>query len=108
MDRRSPQFSLFSYLEKEATEMQVKERVTYMKPSKTDIDDGLRESAVELKLEEVALPQLISFLGKIESVENVVIIKRVSIQLSKNHSDLLDVILNVTTFERRNREALPN
>lgn len=98
--KRSPQFSLFSFIENMAAVVRVKNRVTYMKPSATELDDGFKESAVEMKMEEVTLTQLVDFLSKIESLDNVVIIKRIAIQKNKRTSDLLDVVLNIITFEK--------
>ena len=98
--QRTPQFSLFSFIENMAAVVRVKNRVTYMKPSATELDDGFTESAVEMKIEEVTLAQLVDFLSKIESLENVVIIKRIAIQKNKKTSDLLDVVLNIITFEK--------
>ncbi|MBE0584908.1 MAG: type 4a pilus biogenesis protein PilO [Desulfofustis sp.] len=98
---RSPQFSLFSYLEKQASEVKVKDRVTYMKPSSSDLDDGYMESAVEMKMEEVTLGQLVDFLTQVESVENVVVIKRIAIQKNKRTEDLLDAVISIFTIEKK-------
>ena len=98
---RSPQFSLFSYLEKQASEVKVKDRVTYMKPSSSELDEGYLESVVEMKMEEVTLGQLVDFLTQVESVENVVVIKRISIQKNNRTEDLLDVVISIFTIEKK-------
>ena len=67
IDQRQPGFSLFTFLEQQANAVRVKDRVTYMKPSSTELDDGFQESAVEMKMEQITLKQLVDFLSKIES-----------------------------------------
>ncbi len=98
---RNPQFSLFSYLEKQASAVKVKDRVTYMKPSNTELDDGYLESVVEMKMEEVTLTQLVDFLVQVESEEDVVVIKRIAIQKNKRTDDLLDVVISIFTIEKK-------
>lgn len=98
---RKPEFSLFSYLEKQASAVKVKDRVTYMKPSNTELDDGYLESVVEMKMEEVTLAQLVDFLLQVESQENVVVIKRIAIQTNKRTKDLLDVVISIFTIEKK-------
>lgn len=101
LQTRSPDFSLFSFLEKQASETQVKNRVTYMKPSSTELDDGFLESVVEMKMEELTLQQLVDFLTKVESTRDVVVIKRIAIQRNKRTQDLLDVVLSIFTIEKK-------
>ncbi len=98
---RNPQFSLFSYLEKQSTAVKVKDRVTYMKPSNTELDDGYLESVVEMKMEEVTLTQLVDFLTQVESAQDVVLIKRLAIQKNKRAGDLLDVVISIFTIEKK-------
>lgn len=100
VEQRDPTFSLFSFLEQQADAVMVKSRVTYMKPSTSDLEDGFKESAVEMKIEEITLGQLVNFLMKIESVDNVVVVKRLAIQNNKEEQDLLDVVVNIVTFEK--------
>ncbi|MBE0583870.1 MAG: type II secretion system protein M [Desulfofustis sp.] len=97
--QRSTGFSLFSYLETKATEAGIKERVASMKPSTKEFDDGFRESAVEMKIEQVTLERLVDFMTRTESVENVVVTKRIAIQQNSQQADLLDVIVTIATFE---------
>ena len=101
IEQRNPQFSLFGFLEQQSDAARVKNRVAYMKPSTAELDDGFRESTVEMKLEEVTLAQLVNFLVKVESVDNVVVVKRIAIQKNKKEEDLLDVVFNIVTFEKQ-------
>ena len=96
---RAPGFSLFSFLEEQAAATKVKDRVTYMKPTANEIDEGFNESIVEMKMERVTLDQLVSFLAKIESEEKIVSVQRISIQENGQEEGLLDTVLSIKTFE---------
>jgi len=96
---RSSGFTLFTFLDKQATKAQVKKQIKYMKPSTEEGDGNLQESMVEMKLQKIALKSLVSYLKLVESEENVVSIRRISIQQSGNEQGYLDVILQITTFE---------
>ncbi len=97
---RAPGFSLFSFLEKMATEVQIKDRIAYMKPSEQTDKGEYRESLVEMKLQAVSLQQLVDFLEKIESPENVVTLRRLSIQENKKEEASLDAIMQVFTIKQ--------
>jgi len=101
IDQRRTGFSLFSFLEQQANAVRVKDRVTYMKPSTSELDDGYQEAAVEMKLEQITLKQLVDFLTRVESLEQVVLVKRLAVQKNKKENDLLDVVANIITFEKR-------
>lgn len=98
IEKRSPQFSLFSFLEQQTNVVQMKNRVTSMKPLTTELEDGFEESAVEMKIEAVTLKQLVDFMVKVESVDKVILIKRLALQKNKKENDLLDAVMNVVTF----------
>ena len=96
---RSSGFSLFSFIEEQAAVTQIKDRVTYMKPSANEIEEGFNESIVEMKMERVTLEQLVSFLTRVESEEMIVSIQRISIQENSQEEGLLDTVISVKTFE---------
>ena len=97
---RSRDFSLFSFLEKMAALTGVKKRIAYMKPSETADEGPLKEQLVEMKLQAVGLQELVSFLRRIESPENVVALKRISIQKNKKEKGALDVIMQVISLKQ--------
>jgi hypothetical protein len=98
LTKRAPDFSLFSFLDKQAAAAGVKEFIGYMKPSTSEGDGDLLESLVEMKLQQITLEKLVGFLQLIESPENVVSIKRISIQESGKEKGLLEVIIQIVTF----------
>jgi len=99
LSQRSPDFTLFTFLDKQATASKVKNRIKYMKPSTSEGNDNLNQSVVEMKLQKVTLKSLVLFIRLVESVDNVVSIRRISIQQSGREQGYLDVILQIMTFE---------
>lgn len=97
--KRSPGFTLFAFLDQQAEKADVKSQIKYMKPSVIAGDSGaLNQSVVEVKMEGVTLERLVDFLHLTESDENVVSIKRLSIQTSSKDEGYLDVILQIVTL----------
>ena len=103
--QRSQAFSLFSFLEKMATESKIKDHIIYMKPSTVTGEGELRQVMVEMKLQVIGLKQLVTFLQRMESPENVVAVKRISIQESKKTKGTLDVIMQVISIDQHGRNA---
>jgi len=103
LGKRAPNFSLFTFLDSQAATAEIKEFISYMKPSTSGAEgDDLQESLVEMKLQKVSLEQLVKYLQLIESPENVVSIKRISVQESGNDKGLLEVIMQIVTFVDNN------
>lgn len=98
LQQRAAGFTLFTFLDRQATSAGVKETIKYMKPSVIEGDSGLDESVVEMRLEGVTLDKLTEFLHLTESQENVVSVRRLSIQASAREEGVLDVILQIVTF----------
>lgn len=100
---RDKGFTLFSFLEKEAGKAGIKDHIKYMKPSaaveRVSGSGYYNESGVEMKLTCVSLDELVTYLFKIESPKELVKVKRVSINKSKEEMGFLDAILQVVTFE---------
>jgi general secretion pathway protein M len=100
INQRGPGFTLFTFLDQQANEAKVKKQIKYMKPSTVDGDE-LNEAMVEMKLQQITLSDLVGFIRLIESEENVVFIKRFSIQESGDVQGFFDAILQVVTFEKK-------
>ncbi len=95
---RQKNFTLFSYLEKAAGEAAVKKHIKYMKPSASSARGPFKESLVEMKLEKVTLQQLTGYLQKVESPQDIVSIRRISVQSGKGEDGYLDAVLQVLTL----------
>ncbi|MBU1903886.1 MAG: type II secretion system protein M [Proteobacteria bacterium] len=97
--RREKSFTLFSFLEQAAGQAKVKDHIKHMKPSASRVSGRFKESTIEMKLDEINVKQLVDYLYLIESPENVVSIKRISIKDSKGAAGYLDAVMQVLTFE---------
>jgi general secretion pathway protein M len=102
---RLPTFSLFSFLEQMAGISKIKEHISYMKPSMVTGEGELRQVMVEMKLQTIGLQQLVTFLKGIESPEQVVTLKRISIQENKKIKGTLDVIMQVISIDQHGQDA---
>ncbi len=102
---RPKNFTLFSFLERLAGETRIKNNIAHMKPStKSDQNESrYRISQVELKLENVTLPQLTSYLYKIETSDNMVSINKMSISKKRPGALYINVLLQVVTWELNTR-----
>lgn len=99
LQSRSPEFSLFTFVEQQIDTVRMKERVTSIKPGVSDYQEGVRQALIDLKIEGIVLAQLVDFLASIESFDKVVFVERIVVQNNSREDGLLDVILSVLTFE---------
>jgi len=98
--QRDKGFTLFSFLDQLAGQAQIKERVSYMRPSKIDQkNSAYKLSRVEMKLEAVTLEQLTQFLYGVETSRNMAAVSKLSITRRDQKEGLLDAILQVDTLE---------
>lgn len=98
LQNRSPNFSLFTFLDKQSAAARIKEHILYMKPSKVENEDHFDESIVEVKLQKVPLNKLVHYLNIVEKAENGVVVSRVSIQSNRTATGFLDAVLQIVTF----------
>jgi general secretion pathway protein M len=100
ISQRDKQFTLFSFLDDLAGQTGLKDHIVYMKPS-TSVrkNSPLQLSSVEMKLREVSLEQLTSFLYRVEMSKNMVTVKRLSISKEEKQEGVVDSILQVETFQ---------
>jgi general secretion pathway protein M len=105
MENRPPDFSLFSFIEQAAGRTKVKDNIAYMKPSSIVEEGAAPQDLVEMKLKTVGLQQLVDFLQEVESPENVVALRRISIQKNKDEEAALDVIMQVVSISQQQEEG---
>lgn len=98
--KREKGFTLFSFLDQLAGQTGIKDRISYMKPSKAiEKNSPYAISRVEMKLENISLQQLTAYLHGVETSKNIVLVKKLSISKKEKEQGLLDVILQVETVE---------
>ncbi|ETR73728.1 MAG: general secretion pathway protein M [Candidatus Magnetoglobus multicellularis str. Araruama] len=101
MARRKKNFSLYSFLEKVASEAGLKSHVEKMQDnsSKNDKDSPYKVASVEMKLKDITLEQLSPFLYKIEKSRNNLTIGKIVIKEHKKNEGYINVSLQVMTIE---------
>ena len=98
--KREKGFTLFSFLDQLAGQAGIKDRINYMKPSKAvQKNSNYVISRVEMKLDDITLQQLTTYLYGVETSKNMVLVKKLSISKTEKKQGLIDVILQVETVE---------
>ena len=102
MAGRSSGFTLFSFLDTLAGQVGLKDRIAYMKPSKTTLENTpYTLSVVETKLQNITMKQLTSYLYRIETSNNLVRVKGLSISKTGKQAGTVDAVLMAETFDTR-------
>lgn len=99
LSERPQGFTLFSFLERAATDSAVKDNIKYMKPSTAQTTGPYKEVMVEMKLEKITLSQLVNYLYTIESPDGLIGIKRLSINEYRQEAGFMDAVIQVITYE---------
>ncbi len=95
---RKSGFTLFSFLDSLAGDAEIKEHITYMKPSTSSPKGSpYRISQVEMKLQNITMAQLTTYLHKVETSKNMVSVKRLSVSRDKKQEGFIDAVLQVET-----------
>ncbi len=98
--KRQKGFTLFSFMDQLAGEAGIKDRISYMKPSKkVQKNSPYKISRVEMKLEAVTLEQLTTYLYGVETSPNMVEIKKISISKQDKKQGLISAVLQAETVE---------
>lgn len=98
--KRSPGFTLFSFLDGLAGESGIKGHIAYMKPSSVvQKDASYKISRVEVKLQAVTMAKLSKYLHQVETSANMVTVRRASIVRTGKEKGLIDAVLQVETIE---------
>ena len=99
---RSSGFTLFSFLDTLAGQVGLKDRIAYMKPSNTTLENSpYALSVVETKLQNITMKQLTSYLYRIETSDNLVRVRGLSISKTGKQAGTIDAVLMAETFDTR-------
>jgi general secretion pathway protein M len=78
----------------------IKDKITYMKPSSSVLKNSpYKTSIVEMKLQSVTLAELADYLYRVETSENFVSVKRISISKLGKQEASVNAVLQVETLE---------
>jgi len=98
---RAANFTLFSHLEKKATQAGVRNRIKNMNSSRGIQSASFEESLIDMKLEKVTIKQLVDFLYYAESPADLVRVKKIHIVKMKDAPEYLSVQLQISSISRR-------
>jgi len=91
-------FTLFSFLDKAASDSDIKDNIKSMKPS-VQSRESYTESTVLVELEDVGLKPLVNYLHRIESSGHNLRIGKVDIQPRYSNPDQIKVTLVISSIE---------
>ncbi len=93
--------SLLAAMESSARKLGLADRIASMKPFTSELESGMVQSSVEMRVEKVDLKGLVQFIEAIETGPNMAVTTRLRIKTRFDNSALLDTTLLVTTLETR-------
>jgi hypothetical protein len=98
-ERRPAGFTLFSYLEKKAGEAAVKTNIRSLSPLVLAPTGGYEETAAEMKLDKLTMKQLTDFLYQVESPEEMIRVRRITIVKMKESPEYISAVIQVSTYQ---------
>jgi len=94
---RDPNFTLFAFMENLAAKDQVRPNIEFIRPSVKKIDDNRQEEIVDLRLSDLALDKLATYLYHIETAPEIVKVKRFILRTHKDKALDVDLVLSTLT-----------
>jgi general secretion pathway protein M len=93
--------SLLAVMESEAKKLGLAEKIASMKPFTTELEPGVVQSRVEMRLEKVDLKGLVDLLETLENGKQSAVTSRLRIKTRFDDPALLDATVMVSTLEAR-------
>ena len=93
--------SLLAVMESNARKLGLADRIASMKPFTSELESGIVQSSVEMRVEKVDLKGLVNFLKAVETGPNMAVTTRMRIKTRFDDPSLLDTTLLVSTLETR-------
>jgi type II secretory pathway component PulM len=97
--KSSKGFSLLSFLEGLSDKSHVKGNIKYMRPTTTDVAEGIREHSVEIKVANISLGAMVELITAVERAPHALRVKRLHIKRRFSNASLLDVTFVVSRYE---------
>jgi len=98
IERRPPDFTLLSHLERRAVEAGVKTNIRSIRPLRSVAVGAYEEAAVEIRLDKMTMKQLTDFLYLMESPEDAVRIRRMSVEKMRDNPEYLNAQIQAWTY----------
>lgn len=94
------QFSLLAFMEEATTTAQIRDRIAGMQPQAPIVVQGYLETAVDLRLDGVTLPQLLALLATIEQAPYEVQVRHLQMKPKYDNPINLDASLKIVTYAK--------
>jgi general secretion pathway protein M len=94
------QFSLLAFMEEAASSVQIRDRIVGMQPQQGTIQHGYQETAVDLRLDGVQLPQLLALLVALEQAPYDVQVHHLQIKPKYDNPVNLDATLRIVSYAK--------
>lgn len=94
------QFSLLAFMEEAAASVQIRDRIVGMQPQQATTQHGYQETAVDLRLDGVQLPQLLSLLVALEQAPYDVQVHHLQIKPKYDNPISLDATLRIVSYAK--------
>jgi len=104
LEQRMPippaQFSLLAFMEEATTTAQIRDRIVGMQPQAPIIVQGYQETAVDLRLDGVSLPQILALLVAIDQAPYDVQVHHLQMKPKYDNPVNLDATLRIVTYAK--------
>jgi len=104
LEQRMPnppaQFSLLAFMEEATTTVQIRDRITGMQPQAPVIAQGYQETAVDIRLDGVTLPQILALLVAIEQAPYDVQVHHLQMKPKYDNPVNLDATLRIVIYAK--------
>lgn len=94
------QFSLLAFMEEATTKAHIRDRIVGMQPQAPIVVQGYQETAVDLRLDGVSLPQLLALLVAIEQAPYDVQVHHLQMKPKYDNPVNLDATLRIVTYAK--------
>ncbi|MBH0206631.1 MAG: hypothetical protein BVN28_07720 [Nitrospira sp. ST-bin4] len=94
------QFSLLTFLEDAATKARVRDWITGMQPQVQSLPQGYQETAVDLRLEGVQLPELLALLAAIDQAPYELHVRHLQIRPKFDNPTFLDATVRILSYAK--------
>jgi general secretion pathway protein M len=104
LEQRMPnppaQFSLLAFMEEATTTAHIRDRIVGMQPQAPIVVQGYQETAVDLRLDNVSLPQILALLVAIEQAPYDVQVHHLQMKPKYDNPVNLDATLRIVTYAK--------
>ena len=100
MPRADSHFSLLTFMEEAATTAHVRERITSMQPQVQSLAQGYEETAVDLRLDGIQLPDLLALLVAIDQAPYDLHVRHLQIRPKFDNPSNIDATVRVLSYAK--------